>query len=365
MREIPWARLIRFALAGTALLVAGAFLDLEAKGGNTVGLIQPGADGPSAAVFAEDFPELTLPQGLGHDGQQFYAVARNPLDLDDVSEDLDRPRYRLQRPLFPLLAWALHPSGGGYGLVAAFAVVGIVAIFALGLAAGSLSTTLGGGAWPAALAPILPGTYSAFRLTLADTLALALALFVLTAAERKRPYRAVVAAVLAALAKESMLVLVVGHAALRRSRAAVLAAVVSVATTAAWWLALRFLVDADKRQVLEFSWPFGGVVTNLDDWVRGDDWISGVTVVGTFVLAGLALRLRGTTHPLFAALAATTAFSIMLGPDVLGPSFNGPRTLGPLLLLAILTLGTPTPLEHGSALRGGCSGRPPPCTGQR
>lgn len=350
MREIPWARLIRFALAGTVLVVAGAFLDLRSKGGNTVGLIQPGADGPSAAAFAEDFPEVRLPDGLGHDGQQFYVVARNPLDLDEVSEDLDRPRYRLQRPLFPVLAWALHPGGGGYGLVAALAVVGIAAVFALGLAAGSLSTTLGGGAWPAALAPILPGTYAAFRLTLADTLALALALFALVAAERNRPFRAAVAAVLAALAKESVLVLVVAHAAFRRTRAAVIAAVASVATTAAWWVALRFLVDADSRQVLEFTWPFGGVVTNLDDWVTGDDWISGITVIATFCLAALALWRRGPRHPLFGALAATAAFSVLLGPDVLGPDFNGPRTLGPLLLLAILTFGTPTPSSHDDAV---------------
>src|SRR5690606_32547344 len=118
-------------------------VNVRVNGGNTLGLVQPGADGPAVEVFAEDFPAVELPEGLGHDGQQFYAIARNPLDVEAVSEHLDRSRHRYQRPLFPLLAWALHPSGGGYGLIAAFAVVGIASVFLVGVAAGALSTTLG------------------------------------------------------------------------------------------------------------------------------------------------------------------------------------------------------------------------------
>src|ERR671919_468424 len=47
------------------------------------------------------------------------AIARDPMHLHDVADHLDRPRYRLQRPLYPLLAWLLHPGGGGMGLVLA------------------------------------------------------------------------------------------------------------------------------------------------------------------------------------------------------------------------------------------------------
>lgn len=332
---------MRLALLGTVAMVVGVMVDLDAKGGNTVGLIQPGAEGPSAPVFERDFPDLTLPDGLGHDGQQFYVIARAPTDLDEITDHLDRPRYRLQRPLFPALAWALHPSGGGYGLVAAFAVVGAAAVFVSGVAAGGLSAHLGGGTWPAALIPVLPGAYAALRLTLADTLALGLALAALLLSERGRARPAVVAGVLAVLAKESILVVLVGHALFRRSRASVLAAVTALAVTGTWWVALRLLVDADTTQVLEFTWPFGGVVRSLDDWFTGKEWIAGVTVAGTYVLAAVALRRRGAAHRLFGALLAATAFSVFLGPDVVGLDFNGPRTLGPVLVLAILTLGTP------------------------
>lgn len=341
MASTPWYRLVRLALAGTMIVSLAVAIDLDRQGGNTVGLIQPGASGPSAAVFERDFPDLDLPSGIGHDGQQFYAVARAPMHLDEVSADLDRPRYRLQRPVFPVLAWGLHPSGGGYGLVAAIAVIGVVAVFLLGLGAGALSAKLGGGAWPAVAMPLLPGTYAALRISLADTLALALVLLSLAAAERARPGAATVAAVLAALTKESVLVVVIAHAVFRRTRASVVAALVSTATAGLWWIALRFLVDADSDQVLEFTWPLGGVVENAGDWLSGENWIAGVTVVVAFGLAGFAVWRRGVRHPLFGALAATAVFSIFLGPDVLGPAFNGPRTIGPVLVLAILTLGTP------------------------
>ena len=344
----PWLRIVRFALAGTLLMSLGVFLDLEAKGGHVVGLIQPGADGPSIDVFEDDFPELDIPDGLGHDGQQFYAVARAPMHLDQVSEDLDRPRYRLQRPVFPALSWALHPSGGGEGLVIAMAIVGVAAIFLAGVGAGLLSTTLGGGTWPALLIPLLPGTYAALRLSLADTLAIGFVLLSLASSERRSVGPATIAAVLAAFTKESLLVVLVAHALFRRTRASITAAVTSVASSAAWWVALRLLVQADEEQVIEFPHPVGGIVPNLGDWTSGTDVVAALSVVGAFVLAAVALWRRGPSHPLIGALAAATAFSVFLGPSVLGPDFNGPRTMGPVLILAILTLGTPSTRDEAS-----------------
>ena len=343
MRSIPWRNIVRLAAVGTLLMTLGVLIDLEVKGGHVVGLIQPGAEGPSAEVFAEDFPGLELPRGLGHDGQQFYVIARAPMHPDEVSEQLDRPRYRYQRPLFPVLGWMLHPSGGGTGLVVALFVVGVAALLAAGIGAGALSAALGDGTWPALLVPLLPGSFAALRLTLADTLALGLVLLALSFAERRRAGPAAVCAVLAILAKESILVLLVGHAVFRRTRSSVLAAGAGTAAAALWWMVVRLAVDAHSAQVLEFTWPFGGVVRSLDDWLVGEDWIAGLAVVGGFALAFFALARRGTRHPLFGALAAATAFSVFLGPDVLGLDFNGPRTLGPVIVLAILTMGTPTP----------------------
>lgn len=343
MRPLPWRRLFQLAGLATLLMVSGVLLHLESEGGNVVGLIQPGAKGPSAPVFAEDFPDTVLPGGIGHDGQQFYAIARNPLHWDEVADHLDRPQYRLQRPLFPLLAWALHPTGGGSLLILAFFVVGTLAVFLLGLFGGALSIHLGGGIWPAFLLPLLPGSFAALRITLADTLALALALGALLWAERGRAGPAAVAAIGAVLAKESILLLPVVHALARRRRAAIAAAVAAVGAAGTWWLLVHLLVDADERQVVEFTWPFGGVIEGASVWLEGRDLVAAATVVGAFLLAVVALWRRGRTHPLFGPLLAVTVFSVFLGPDVLGPDYNGSRTVGPVLVLAILVLGSPSP----------------------
>ncbi len=131
-------------------LVSAAFTTTSAiKAANLLGthparMVFPGAEGPSARVFLEDFPNAKLPPGLGHDGQQFYAIARQPLHPNRIAPDLDRPRYRLQRIAFPLLVWMIHPHGGGKGLITATILVGALSLFAGGMATGLLSLKLGG-----------------------------------------------------------------------------------------------------------------------------------------------------------------------------------------------------------------------------
>src|SRR5690348_14494095 len=82
---LPLRQLVRLALAGSAIVLALVLVDVARYGANPVSLVQPGADGPSAAAFARDFPETELPDGLGHDGQQFYAIARQPMHLHAVA----------------------------------------------------------------------------------------------------------------------------------------------------------------------------------------------------------------------------------------------------------------------------------------
>lgn len=344
MFDRPWMRILLFALAGTVLTVAFVVDDLV-EYDHVAALLFVGEDGPAAEVVREDIPAYDQAPSptRGHDGQQFYAIARAPMHLDEAAEHLDRPRYRLQRPLFPLLAWALHPFGGGTGLVIAFAVVGILGVLLSGVAAGALSKSLRGGTWPAFLVPVLPGAYAALRLTLADTLALGFVLVALYAAETKKPPFAVVSAVAAVLTKEAMLLLLVAHAVTRRTKASVAAAVSATVTAGTWWLALRVLVDSDVPQVKEFTWPFGGMWVYADRWMDGRNNLAAVMAIGSFALAFIALWRRGPRHPLFGPLAAMTAFGSVLSASVIALDFNGTRTLGPLLVLAILTMGTPTP----------------------
>ncbi len=350
MTPARWFRILLLALVGTTisvLLVAD-----DASGATHItNMLLPGEVGPSVDAVTRDIPDADLAPGRGHDGQQFYAIARSPMHLDEAAQHLDRPRYRLQRPLFPVLAWALHPSGGGTGLVVALVAVGIAGIVLAGVGAGALSTALGGGTWPAFLVAVLPGSYVSLRITVADTLALGFLLGALWAIETRRARVGVLAAVAAVLTKESTLILLLAHAAHRRTRESIRAAGAALVTTGGWWVALRFLVDSDVPQVKEFTWPFGGMVVYVDEWLDGDHRIAAAMAIGSFLLAFVALWRRGPRHPLFGAVLASAAFSCLLGASVIALDFNATRTLGPLLVLAILMLGTPTPTdrEHASA----------------
>lgn len=348
MTRPPWLRILLLALVGTAFT---ALLVLEDATGadHITNMLLPGRSGPSVDAIVADIPEADLAPGRGHDGQQFYAVARGPMHLDEAAQHLDRPRYRLQRPLFPILAWALHPAGGGTGLVVALVAVGTAGVLLAGAAAGALSTSLGGGAWPALVVAALPGSYVSLRITVADTLALGFVLGALWAVGSRRDRLGVAAAVAAVLTKESMLLLLVAHALTRRTRASIRAAAASLVATAGWWLALRVLVDGDGPQVKEFTWPLGGILVYVDEWLAGENLVGAAMAIGSFALAGVALWRRGPRHPLFGPLAAMTAFASVLGASVVALDFNATRTLGPLLALAILALATPTEGRAGMA----------------
>jgi len=129
MDRVRLRRVVVLALFGTAI-TAGVMLRLNlAVDHDVVALITPGAESPAAGVIRHDFPTYALHQGVGHDGQAFYVIAREPMHLRDAARWTDRPRYRLQRILLPVLAWSTHPQGGGHGLVVSlwtWAAVGVL-----------------------------------------------------------------------------------------------------------------------------------------------------------------------------------------------------------------------------------------------
>ena len=106
-----FASTFAWALAGTALAFFLLVLDIRASGDGILRPIRPDTKGPAAALIARDFPGVAIPDEGGLDGQQFYAIARNPLDPDEAAKSLGHPRYRYQRVLYPVLAWDPSPDG--------------------------------------------------------------------------------------------------------------------------------------------------------------------------------------------------------------------------------------------------------------
>ncbi|MEY2434897.1 MAG: hypothetical protein QOC92_4622 [Acidimicrobiaceae bacterium] len=326
----------------TVLASCAVLIDMQLRGGgNPLSLVTPAREGPSVAVFAADFPDTELPGGIGHDGQQFYAIARAPMHLQEVASHLDRPYYRLQHPLLSWLAWLLHPQGGGTGLIFALFAVQVLAMLGGGVALGALSVSLGGPVWLAAAFPLLPGALSSARITGADSLACALAIAALAFAVRSRWVPAIVLAVLAVFAKEAVLLLLVGFALWRRTRLDVALVAVPAAIAAAWAVFLRIELSASGGQVREFVFPFRGLWESAAEWTHGHEVFAAATLLASLAAAVYGLRRYGLSSPWSWAVVVELAFTAVLGFDVIGLNFNGTRTTMPLQLAVLLLLTTP------------------------
>ncbi|MBK6856654.1 MAG: hypothetical protein IPG97_08945 [Microthrixaceae bacterium] len=180
----------------------------------------------------------------------------------------------------------------------------------------------------------------ALRFTLADSYALAAALTALALSVRGRHRWAVVAAVVAVLAKESLILLPLGLLIHYRDRPRMWLVAGPGAVATAWWIALHFLVTDHSAGVIEFTYPFGGLASAARAWTEGKAPIAMITVIGTLAFALWVLYRSGFDHPLAPSIALQVAFLTVLGHDVLALDANGTRMTMPVLVLAVVTRAT-------------------------
>lgn len=340
---LAWRQILLAALAGTAMAVAFVIGDVRVNEGVAGGVITTDPEGPAAAVVMGDLPEIPAMDGVGHDGPMFYAVARAPMHIDEVSQSLDRPAYRLQRPLYPVLAWALHPSGGGPGLLAAMIVVGVLALFSGGVAAGALSMALRGPYWMAFVFPMLPGATMSLRLSVSDALAAGCVLWAIVLSLRERHLPATVLAVAAVLAKEPVFLLLVGFSIWRRDRPGVLLSAVPAAVAGSLFLYLQVVApEGIHDQVIEFGLPFRGLWRAADHWLTTTEGVlAAASVLGALGATAWVAFRRGFSHPLTWSLVLSAALLCLLNATVLGLHRNGTRTALPVLAVGLVALFAP------------------------
>ena len=344
---IAWGEVARWAAIGLLVLVALVAVDVHLRGADDpVSLIQPGTKGPSTALFEQDFPDLDQPNDKGLDGQQYYAIARDPLHLDQTAQHLDHPRYRFQRPLLPVTAWALHPTGGGLPLVGALVFVSFLGIAVLAMAAGGLSMALRGPPWVAAIVPLLPGSFWSLRVTVSDAMAVGLALAAILLSARDRRAWAVVVGVLAVLAKEPAILILLGWSISRRTRRDALLTVIPGVVVVGWMAWLNTQLPPDLPRSKDIGPPFEGFVKAWTEiWSRGDDRLAMICIVTGLGLAVAALALRGLRHPLGWPIVIQLGFLVVMGMNPLGTDFGGTRMALPIAVLSILALATPAGAE--------------------
>lgn len=338
---------LAWAAAGTLLALGLLLLDVRASGHGILRPIRAGARGPSAAVIARDFPEATQPDEVGFDGQQFYAMARDPFHPETVAPSLDNARYRYQRPLYPALAWLLHPQGGGPGLVVALVVVSLLGLFLGALAMGALADYLRGPPWLAMLYPLLPGAVWTVTSSVADGLAVSLCLVTIVAVLRGRAGLAILAATAAVLTRETTILVPLALVLAGRRRRDLPLLVVPGLVIAAWLLVVRVTVPDVGIAMERLWWPLTGLLdATRTKWLHGKELLGMASTASSLVVSGYVLIRRRGPSELRWVLGVQLAFLSLCSGGVLGDDFGSTRSTMLLLAvaLAVLVSGTRAPM---------------------
>lgn len=286
--------------------------------------------------------DIDMRGALGHDGQYFFAQANDPLLLDPEVHAalLDRPAYRSQRVLFPLLA-------GGFGLFPPGMVVWtMLALSVLTFGFGTYVTALvaegmgGSPLWGLAFCLNL-GVISELLIGGTGHLGLALVLAAVAALQRGWVGGSIAALTAAALTREVLLVAAAGIAVWlwQRSRPKLAALHLVVPTLAAvvWAAYVRFMVSdlPVLEQVEGLGLPFVGLFEAFPLWWSAPMNLA-IGIVIILVLVLFARRLLTTQWLVGFAAAGFVPLSAFLSREVWFHYFDITRAVSPVIIAFLL-----------------------------
>jgi hypothetical protein len=278
----------------------------------------------------------------GHDGKFFFLQALDPLYLqpDEHAVLLDRPVYRGQRMLYPLIA-------GGFGLMPDHAVpwaMILTNVVAAGLGtagAARLAVRHGRSPWWGLAFALNLGLFAEFLISGAGVLSFAAIVWAIVMLDEDRIGPAAAWLVAAVLSREVMLLAVGGVALLwwlRRRRVPWLLAGAPAGAVALWGLYLRVRLDEGSgvSEVQEIGWPFGGMIASVSDWM---DQPFDMSVALVLVLVSIAMIMQAIRRPSYVSWAGLgfVALGPLLTAQVWTRYFDISRALAPLLTLYVLS----------------------------
>jgi len=281
---------------------------------------------------------------LGHDGKFYFIQAHDPLLLnpDDNASLIDRPVYRTQRMLYPLLASA----GGllrGWAAVWGLIVVNLVAI-ALGTWATSrLAVSLGASAWLGFAFALNPGVVFELVIDGAGALGWALAVVGVWLIFEGKYAGAVMAVAGAVLAREAMILVAIGLAVRlwKSDRMRAIGMVVwpaSVAFVWAVWVRLQLGVPLLTSESEEIGVPFVGLAGAISRWIEvpGRNLLFGLVVIVLLLVAAMQAARRPSL------VAYSTLGFVVLAPlltrQVWLNYFDITRAVAPVFTTFVLVL---------------------------
>jgi hypothetical protein len=246
----------------------------------------------------------------GYDGQFYYRMAVAPFSVAPIVDGItfDHPAKRLERFLYPLLAWAVSFGHAGAAVWALFAL-NLAGVGAIGWVGCDLARRLDlGPAFPLALL-LWPGLIVTLTHDTTEIAGAALLLGALSAYLGQRLVLYAVLAACATLARETTLPVFLGiflfELAGRRWRRAIVCAV-ALLPFAVWRQVLTLLVDGSPQAhglAHDLGWPFLGFAQMLYACIAGArSWAS--TPLKNDIIRAIVL-LTAPQLVVFCALVAT------------------------------------------------------------
>lgn len=302
-----------------------------------------GEDAAPTAEYAEQrLGDVYMRAAQGHDGKFFFVQANDPWLLEPGlnADVLDRPLYRSQRMLYPVLA-------GGFGLFEPETIVWamlIVNLLAMGVGSwvvAKIAAEMGGSPWWGLAFVLNIGFFSEVNIGGAGVVAAAAAFGAVLMFMRDRTRAGIGWLVAAVLAREAMLIAAAGIALWlwlqRRRMTAVTVAAVPGLAVVAWaaYLRLRIGEGAVAAEVQEIGWPFGGFVEAFSSWL-GDplDLVVGVAMMILFVI--FTRRVLISRYLVGWAFLGFVALGVVFTEQVWHSYFDITRAVAPIITSFVL-----------------------------
>ena len=343
---------------GTALFwgLLGALLGLTAclvQGApNWASMLRVGLDNPLRERIVGELGPITSASRTGHDGQLYYSIARDPFATGPTVEALltfDIPRYRYRRILVPLVA-------GGFGRfspkVTLFSIVFWtifgMSLMTIGIADLAYKFDLPGGSVFLAVANL--GAIVSVMLLTPDVIALGLSLVGVSLVVRRRIRWALAVLAMAALTKETYLLvplaLAAWHWRQHDRRLAIALAAVPTLPLAIWSVWLWFVIPEIPQDAAVLGLPMQAMILKLGNWMQPGtldavQMAFAIYSIGSFGLAaGLLFTrripvLRWVMAP-WLILAAFAGAAVWAIPTNVGRAFS---ILWPLAVLLLFDRG--------------------------
>jgi hypothetical protein len=325
-------------LIGTAVAAILQFGQARVMAGVPEGLLFAGRLEPAHELVVDELPNTPVFDGLGHDGQIFYAIG---LDLrgQAVPDVVGSAAYRYRRILYPALASGLGVLDGA-GLL--WGMIGLAAV-SVGLAAGAiaaLAAKLALPTWAPVTVLLNPAIWLSARLLTADNLAFALALLATLAFVNGRYWWALVGLAAAALTKEPYLAFALGLSGFAwfrgERRWGIGLAVASAASLIPWWAYISLEIGNPISSGSTLVPPLSGLIAATRTWPSLDPrdlFYLAATLIG--LVSSLWVIARRWN--LWSWLAAPwLAVAFLSSEAVWQFGNNAVRSFAPLLTLGIL-----------------------------